>query len=299
MAAAHCSRSPQRQHLAVLLDEHADTRVVDVDAARAVDRLRRFVEIDPTHLITFTLRPDAPDDVSPSAALRALARWHRKRYGVPISYGWTLELHRSGRPHWHALVRAAGPIPHPDTAGWWTYGMTRVDRVRHRIGAARYLAAYLGDIAEARSRYPGRRLWAVSRDIRPRYSRGEYHRLACRTTPAAVVVAAIHRSHLAVDAADDIDDSSDCAVQLREKADKPRGRRFAPPAPDDDPLDLTPARRLVRVLESAIGRQYIAQLTDLIAHFRPRASGPSAAQGASAGPEPSAPASLPSRFDTS
>lgn len=97
-------------------------------------------------MVTLTYRPGV--DISPKhvsqlvhcfrsyfGRLPGVARHHRLRYV------WCLELHKSGRPHYHVLIRLPQGItlPKPDKRGWWKHGSTNRDWARKPVG---YMAKY-------------------------------------------------------------------------------------------------------------------------------------------------------------
>lgn len=61
-------------------------------------------------------------------------RWH-------FAYLWVMELHKSGVPHYHVLIRIpyGGTLPKSDEIGWWPHGCTNTVTARNAIG---YLAKY-------------------------------------------------------------------------------------------------------------------------------------------------------------
>lgn len=73
------------------------------------------------------------------------------RDGIQFRYEWVAELqlgrmHRRGESaaqcmHYHAIVWAPEgySYPHPDSRGWWPYGMSNVERAHRPVG---YLAKY-------------------------------------------------------------------------------------------------------------------------------------------------------------
>lgn len=74
----------------------------------------------------------------------SVRRWARKR-GITVSYVWVMELHKSGRPHYHFLVLLPKGItlPMPDRHGW-KWGMSNVKWAWNRGNSlGRYLCKYL------------------------------------------------------------------------------------------------------------------------------------------------------------
>lgn len=75
-----------------------------------------------------------------TAWVRRAREWSR-RLGEPFRYVWVMELHRSGRPHFHAIVwlPRGRKLPMADKRGWWTHGATRTERARSPVG---YICKY-------------------------------------------------------------------------------------------------------------------------------------------------------------
>ena len=68
-------------------------------------------------------------------------QWMRRR-GLKFRYDWVIELTKAGRPHYHVLIWLPQlvKLPTPDQAGWWTKGMTRIERLR--VAGVGYIAKY-------------------------------------------------------------------------------------------------------------------------------------------------------------
>lgn len=118
-------------------------------------------------LVTFTYAPG----VTPQAgqlreALLRMRKWV-ERQGAHWRCVWVLEFHRSGRPHYHAMLWLPKRLllPKPDKRGWWTHGATNVrgqmaDKIK-RGGS--YLAKYLSKGCEAVAQaYRGARSFGVA-----------------------------------------------------------------------------------------------------------------------------------------
>ena len=76
-------------------------------------------------------------------------------------YFWVAEMQERGAVHYHVIfvVKQGTKIPKPDEEGYWTYGMTRVERVQHIYS---YLAKYLSK-DEQKAQYPkGIRIFGFS-----------------------------------------------------------------------------------------------------------------------------------------
>lgn len=64
-----------------------------------------------------------------------------KRRGYKLPYVWVMELQKRGAPHYHVLfwIPARLYFPKADRRGWWSFGSTRIDRVKNAVG---YVAKY-------------------------------------------------------------------------------------------------------------------------------------------------------------
>lgn len=65
-----------------------------------------------------------------------------RRRGKRFHYCWVAELQQRGVVHYHVVVWMPKglQLPKPDKAGWWRYGMTRIEAARNAVG---YLAKYV------------------------------------------------------------------------------------------------------------------------------------------------------------
>jgi len=92
-------------------------------------------------MVTLTYRPGVewrPRDITTTT--QRMRDWLKRR-GLPCRYVWVLEATQAGRPHYHLLVQLPEltQLPHFDTQGWWTNGLTRTERAKRAVG---YLAKY-------------------------------------------------------------------------------------------------------------------------------------------------------------
>ncbi len=81
-------------------------------------------------------------------ASRLRYRSHRPRF----RYLWVGELTKRLRPHYHLLIWIPRGLymPKADKAGWWTHGMTKIERARNAVGyLAKYASKFTGAMAEA------------------------------------------------------------------------------------------------------------------------------------------------------
>lgn len=126
----------------------------------------------PTHLVTLTLQHDPWDE--PELLLNALHRGWRllrkliktKTGAKAIPYAFVIELHKSGHPHMHLLVRMPD-VTRPQLKKWWEL-ITKsfeveIDPVRSTHGVSRYVTKYF---VKELQQIEGRRLWGRSRDWR-------------------------------------------------------------------------------------------------------------------------------------
>lgn len=72
--------------------------------------------------------------------LKHVRQWMQRR-GALCRYVWVMELTQAGRPHYHCLfwLPKGVSLPKPDKRGWWSHGMTRIERARSAVG---YMAKY-------------------------------------------------------------------------------------------------------------------------------------------------------------
>jgi hypothetical protein len=96
---------------------------------------------DKWKMVTLTYRPgcdwkpsDVRDYLNRVRKWCARRRWH-------FAYLWVMELHKSGVPHYHVLIRIpySGTLPKSDQIGWWVNGITNTVTAKNAIG---YLAKY-------------------------------------------------------------------------------------------------------------------------------------------------------------
>jgi hypothetical protein len=96
-------------------------------------------------LVTLTYRPEVgwfPRQVT--RFVKAARRWFADQ-GLKLRLVWVMELHKSGKPHYHAIVwlPRRRKLPEPDSAGWWPWGMTNVKPPKKLGGKIRSAAGYL------------------------------------------------------------------------------------------------------------------------------------------------------------
>ncbi|MDY6948550.1 MAG: hypothetical protein SXG53_22845 [Pseudomonadota bacterium] len=115
------------------------TVVASADSARTASE-RHGHRVAPI-FITLTYRDDAQWDGKQISAFMQRVRFWLKRRGIALRYQWVIELTQRGRPHYHVLVwvPAKCRLPKPDQAGWWTFGISRIEAARRPVG---YLVKY-------------------------------------------------------------------------------------------------------------------------------------------------------------
>lgn len=99
-------------------------------------------------MVTLTYAPSQDHDKRDiSRFLHCVRQWCRRRE-VPFRYVWVMELHKSGRPHYHVLIwlPRGYHLPKPDKRGWWPKGMSRIEGAKKPVG---YLAKYASKLASA------------------------------------------------------------------------------------------------------------------------------------------------------
>ena len=91
--------------------------------------------------LTFTYAPGLDWEPRHMTAFVKAVRDYLARRRLTCRYVWVLELHQSGRPHYHAVLWLPHGmrLPKPDLRGWWPHGATRIERARSPVG---YLAKY-------------------------------------------------------------------------------------------------------------------------------------------------------------
>lgn len=91
--------------------------------------------------VTLTYRPGVEwREQHVSQFIERMQKWAKRR-GVPVPYVWVAELQKRGAVHYHLIVWLEPHLmlPKPDKRGWWSHGMTKVERLR--CGAA-YASKY-------------------------------------------------------------------------------------------------------------------------------------------------------------
>lgn len=107
--------------------------------------------------VTLTYRPGVEWGARHiSAFIERVSKWAGRR-GVSLPYVWVAELQARGAVHYHAIfwVPVHLSLPKPDKQGWWTHGLTRIERLR--CGAA-YASKYASKGEDGREFPKGLRL---------------------------------------------------------------------------------------------------------------------------------------------
>lgn len=96
-------------------------------------------------MITATYAPESEWGARDMTALTSSIREWCRRRSLPCRYQWVMELHKSGRPHYHLLMFVPHGVrfPKPDARGWWAQGMTRIELGRKAGAMGHYLSKYL------------------------------------------------------------------------------------------------------------------------------------------------------------
>lgn len=103
-------------------------------------------------MLTLTYRPD--QEYSPRqivSCVKKIKQWGLRR-GHVLPYVWVMELHASGRPHYHLLfwLPRGLTMPKPDKQGWWPHGLTKIEWARNAVG---YIAKYASK-GDSRDQFP-------------------------------------------------------------------------------------------------------------------------------------------------
>lgn len=108
-------------------------------------------------MITLTYAPEVEWEPKHIATLLDHYRKWAKRNDSSFHYVWTLELHKSGKPHYHIVYWLVGheKPPFPDQQGWWPHGKTRAEWAHSPVG---YIAKYASKGTSA-DLPRGARLW--------------------------------------------------------------------------------------------------------------------------------------------
>ena len=149
-------------------------------------------------MVTLTYRPGEDWQANHVRdAFRKFSNWAKYHHGG-ARYVWVAELQGRGAVHYHliAWLPQGVAMPHWDTVGWWSHGMTRSEQLLTGIG---YVLKYLSKISHFHKFPKGLRLsgsggfsdearavrqWKNLPDwCRQQYGVGEVRRTAYSTAP--------------------------------------------------------------------------------------------------------------------
>lgn len=125
-------------------------------------------------LVTLTYAQlDAYRPEQVTAYLNALRNWCARSCNgsYKIHFEWVMELQERGAPHYHLLIwiPEGRKIPKPDAQGWWTHGMSNIQRARNGVG---YLVKYVSKGNNSCFSMPqGARLFGTGGDAPARLAR--------------------------------------------------------------------------------------------------------------------------------
>lgn len=112
-------------------------------------------------MLTLTYAPDQEWQPRQISRLMQCIRDYLHRRGAKLRAVWVMELHKSGRPHYHVLLWLPRGItlPKPDKRGWWKHGSTRIEWARK---PAAYLSKYASKGADGSADFPkGARIYGI------------------------------------------------------------------------------------------------------------------------------------------
>lgn len=111
-------------------------------------------------MLTLTYRPEFNWDARHiSECLRLIRQWLKRR-SIEGRYVWVMETTKAGKPHYHVVVWLPWGVKLPklDLAGWWPYGMTRMEWARCAVG---YVSKYVSKGQEGAKLPAGARMYGV------------------------------------------------------------------------------------------------------------------------------------------
>ncbi|QWF18585.1 inovirus Gp2 family protein [Lysobacter capsici] len=110
-------------------------------------------------LLTLTYSPDVEWEAKQLRTMLDHYRKWAKRNKVQFSYVWVMELHQSGKPHYHVVFWVSGgkTPPFPDEQGWWPHGKSNAVWAHSPVG---YIAKYASK-GSARELPKGARLYGA------------------------------------------------------------------------------------------------------------------------------------------
>lgn len=115
-------------------------------------------EVD-TLMVTLTYK--GVEDWRPRHVTEFIRKVRRFLGSRMCGYFWVAEMQERGAVHYHVvfIVKKGTKLPKPDQEGYWTYGMTRIEKVHHVYS---YLSKYLSKDGQ-KVKYPkGIRIFGMS-----------------------------------------------------------------------------------------------------------------------------------------
>lgn len=115
-------------------------------------------EVD-TIMVTLTYR--GVEDWRPRHVTEFIRKVRRFLGSLMYGYFWVAEMQERGAVHYHVvfIVKKGTKLPKPDDEGYWTYGMTKIQKVDHVYS---YLAKYLSKDGQKASYPKGIRIFGMS-----------------------------------------------------------------------------------------------------------------------------------------
>jgi hypothetical protein len=111
-------------------------------------------------LVMITLTYEKVEDYQSGHIRNFMLKVRKELSNNLYAYAWVGELQKRGAVHYHVvlLVRRGTIIPKPDEAGWWSFGMTKIETAKTPY----YLLTYTGKKHQKMGDFPkGMRLFAV------------------------------------------------------------------------------------------------------------------------------------------
>ncbi|HPE81494.1 MAG TPA: hypothetical protein PKZ35_15985 [Gammaproteobacteria bacterium] len=120
--------------------------------------------------LTLTYRADVEWRQGQVTGCIKAIREYLARRGHAMRYVTVMELHKSGRPHYHLLIwlPRGVTLPKPDKRGWWPHGGTKIEWARNPVG---YLAKYASKGTDGRFPKGARLTTSGGLSLRARFER--------------------------------------------------------------------------------------------------------------------------------
>ena len=136
-------------------------RLVLGAAEQQTEHLQRTGHRYRAAMLTLTYAPDHEWQPRQVSALMQRIRDYLHRRGHALRALWVMELHKSGRPHYHVMLwlPKGVTLPKPDKRGWWPHGSTRIEWARRPVA---YLSKYTSKGADTGAEFPkGARIYGI------------------------------------------------------------------------------------------------------------------------------------------